>query len=220
MKEQTFSEFIEHICKRPLMYCLGGTFDEISAFINGYSYAKNTPIRGTDFHRFVCLKNSFPTNYVWTYVIKTCAKNDIEAISTMKSSILEFIELRNHLNTDELMKFAINSANTKEGKPEKVFREFENALLKGNKEIIQSLILKNNKADILWNGKYPDSVIEKLNEISENQPIKRIKESEDGESIEIIASGFPFSIELVLKNNEWKVNSEKIINLRTKNNCA
>ncbi|OAD43837.1 hypothetical protein [Polaribacter atrinae] len=219
-KEITFSEFIEHICKRPLMYCLGGTFNEVSAFIQGYCSAKETPISGTEFNRFVCLKNSFPTNYIWTYVIKTCSKNDEDGISNIKETILEFIELSNRMNEEELFQFAVDNANTKEGEPEKVFRKFENALLVGNKKIIQSLILDNDKADLLWKGKYPDSVTEKLNELSENQPIKRIKESENGKSVELVASGFPFTIELILKNNEWKVNADKIIKLRTENNCA
>ncbi|MGB1039800.1 MAG: hypothetical protein ACPGVD_02920 [Flavobacteriales bacterium] len=220
-KERTFPEFIEHLCFRPKMYCLEGTFNEVSAYITGYSSAKKTPIScGTSFNRFVCLKNSFPTNYFWTYVIKTCSENDEERIMNMKNTILEFIELSNQLSEEELMQFAINNADVKEGEPEKIFREFDNALLLGNKKTIQSLILKNDKADILWNGKYPNSVAEKLNELSDNQPIKRIKESEDGKSVEIIAAGWPFSIELLLKNDEWKVNADKIIELKTKNNSS
>ena len=202
------------------MYCFESTFNEISAFINGYSFAKKTPISGTDFHRFVCLKNSFPTNYIWTYVIKTCAKNDEEAILIMKNTILEFCELKNRMSEDEIMQFALNNADVKEGEPEKVFREFNNALLTGNKTTIQSLIIDNDKAKILWNGKYPDSVAEKLNVLSNNQPIKRINESEDGKLVEIIASGWPFPIELLLKNDKWKVNAEKIIELRNKNKSA
>jgi hypothetical protein len=202
------------------MYCLEGTFNEVSAFITGYSSAKETPISGTTFNRFVCLKNSLPTNYIWTYVIKTCAKNDEDGILSIKNTILEFIELSNRLDEDELMQFAVDNADVKEGKPEKVFREFDSALLTGNKKIIQSLIIENDKADLLWNGKYPDSVAGKLSELSHNQPIKRIKESEDGKSVEIIASGWPFSIELILQNSGWKVNAEKIIELRTENNCA
>ena len=219
-KESTFTEFIEHICKRPLMYCLGGSFNEVSAFINGYSSAKKTPISGTDFHQFVCLKNSFPSNYVWTYVIKTCAKNDEEAITIMKDTILEFCELKNRMNKDEIMQLATDNAKMKEGEPEKIFRKFDNALLRGDKEVIQSLIVDNEKVDLLWIGKYPESVAEQLSNLSDNQPIKRIKESEDGNSVEIIASGWPFSIELILKNDEWKVNADKIIELRTKNNSA
>ncbi len=219
-KEQTFSKFIEHICERPLMYCLGDSFNEVSAFINGYSSAKETPISGTDFNRFVCLKYSFPTNCIWPYVIKTSAKNDEGAISIMKTTILEFVELKKRLSEDEIMQFAINNAKIEEGEPEKIFREFDNALLTGNKTIIQSLILDNDEASILWNGKYPDSVTEKLSELSNKQPIKKIKESENGKSIEIITSGWPFPIEMLLKNDEWKVNAEKIIELRNKNKSA
>lgn len=219
-KEQTFTEFIEHICKRPLMYCLGDTFNEIFAFINGYSTAKETPISGTDFHRFVCLKNSFPTNYIWSYVIKSCAKNDEDAVSNMRSTILEFCELKKRMTEDELMQFAINNAETKEGEPEKIFRKFDNALLKGDKKVIQSLIIDNEKADLLWIKKYPKSVAKKLSDLSDGQSIKRIYESENGQTIKILASGWPFPIEMILENGEWKVNTDKIIELRTENNSA
>ncbi len=202
------------------MYCLGKSFNEVSAFINGYTSAKQTPISGTDFHRFVCLKNSFPTNYVWTYVIKSCTKNDEEAISIMEKTILEFCELKNQMNEDELMKFAIDKAKTNEGEPEKIFREFDKALLNGDKEVIQSLILDNEKAELLWIGKYPKSVAEQLSELSDGQSIKRIYESENRQNIKILTSGWPFPIEMVLKNGEWKINADKIIELRTENNSA
>lgn len=202
------------------MYCLGNSFNEVSAFINGYTSAKKTPISGTDFHRFVCLKNSFPTNYVWTYVIKTCSKNDEEAISTMEKTILEFCELKNRMSEDELMQFAIDNAKTNEGEPEKIFREFDNALLNGDKEVIQSLILDNEKAELLWIGKYPKSVAEQLSELSDGQSIKRIYESENGQNIKILTSGWPFPIEMIMENGEWKINADRIIELRTKNNCA
>lgn len=198
------------------MYCLEGTYNEVAAFIQGYCCSKETLISGTEFNLFVCLKNSFPTNYVWTYVIKTCAKNDEEGISNIKDTILEFIKLSKTLNKDELMQFAAENANIKEGEPEKVFREFEKALLMSNKKVIKSLILDNDKADLLWNEKYPYSVAEKLNQLLENQPIKRIKESESGKSVELITSSFPFTIELKLKNNKWKINVDKIIKFRTK----
>lgn len=213
-KEQTFSEFIEHICTRPLMYCLGGGFNEVSAYINGYSHATNSPIEGSDFHKFVCLKNSFPTNYVWMYVIKTIARDDKEAILIMKNTILEFIELKKQLSVEELLQYAHDKAKIEEGEAEKVFRLFDRALLTGDRKVIQSLILENDNAYVLWSGKYPDSISEKLSELSQKDPIKIIKRAEKENLIEVIASGWPFPIEMILRNGEWKVNAEKIIELR------
>lgn len=198
------------------MYCLESTFNEVSAYINGYSSAKETPIRGTDFNRFVCLKNSFPPNYVWMSVIKTCTKNDNEAIALMKSTILEFCDLKTRMSKDELMQYAINNANIQqEGEPEKIFRKFDSALLNGDKEVIKSLILDTEKADLLWNGAYPKDIAKQLDNLSNKQPIKKIYESEDGKSIKIIAAGWPFPIEMTQKNSEWKINVEEIIKLRT-----
>ncbi|MCH2196960.1 hypothetical protein [Kordia sp.] len=215
-KELIFTEFIEHICKRPAMYCLGSTFNEISAYINGYSHAKKAPISGADFNQFVCLKNSFPTNYAWYYVIKTCSKNDTEAIALMKDTILEFCDITSRMSIEQVMNYAIKNANTqKEGEPEKIFRKFDRALLSGNKAVIESLVLDIEKADVLWQGKYPNEVAEQLEELSNKQPIKRIYESENGKSIKILASGWPFPIEMIQKNGTWKINAGKIIKLRT-----
>ena len=219
-KNPTFIEFIEYICKRPGMYTLGGTFNETAAFIMGYSSGKLTPISDRTFGRFVCLKHSFPTNYVWTYVIKECAKDDDEAISLMEKTIIEYITLKKTMTDEEIIQHVMKSSVIEEGEAEKTFRTFDQALLTGDKETIQSLITECNGAEILWSGSYPKDVATKLNEISSNQPIKRIPISEDGNRIKIIAQGWPFAIEMSLVNGDWKVNPDKIIELRKTNKSA
>ncbi len=216
-KEPSFIEFIGHICKRPSMYTLGGTYNETVAFVQGYSSGIKTPISDKTFDRFVCLKNSFPTNYVWSYVIKECSKDDNEAISLMENTILEFISLKKTMTEEELLQVAIENNKSEEGEAEKVFREFDRALFQGNKEIIKSLIIENNEAKVLWSGSYPKDVGIKLNEISSNQPIKNIPLSEDGSKVKIIAQGWSFAIEMQLINGNWKINADNIIELRKRN---
>ncbi len=199
------------------MYTLGGTYNETAAYITGFSSGIDSPINDRIFDRFVCLKNSFPTNYVWTYVIKECAKDDNEAISLMMNTILEFIELKNTKTEEELMRFALESSKSEEGDAEKVFRKFDKALLKGDKATLESLMLENENAEILWAGKYPEDVAEKLNEISSSQPLKKIPVSEDGNKVKIIASGWPFPIEMKFINGEWRINADNIIALRMNN---
>jgi hypothetical protein len=199
------------------MYTLGGTYNETAAYIYGFSAGTDSPINDRTFARFVCLKNAFPTNYFWTYVIKECAKDDNDAISLMMNTILEFIELKNTMTEEELMRFAIESSKAEEGEAERVFRIFDNALLTGNKEIIQSLIVENKHAEILWAGSYPEDVASKLDEIASSQPLKKIPVSEDGNKVKIIASGWPFPIEMNFINNEWRINADNIIALRMSN---
>jgi hypothetical protein len=115
----SFRELIAHLCHRPNMHTLEGSFIEVAAFINGYTFQNDTPISGRLFSRYVCLKNSFPSNYVWPYVIKHCTKNDAEALSLTKAIILEFIELKEQLTEDELMLFAVNHSKNEEGDAEK-----------------------------------------------------------------------------------------------------
>jgi hypothetical protein len=199
------------------MFTLGGTYNEIVAFIRGYSSASNSPLSERDFDRFVCLKNSFPTNYVWDYVIKECSRNEKEAISNLKDTILEFIELKKTLSEEEIMRFAIESSNSEETEAERVFRKFDNALLTGNKEIIQSLIIENEQAEILWSGSYPEDVASILIEASESQPLKSIPLSENGNKVKIIAPGWPFPIFMKLNEDKWLIEADKIIALRMSN---
>ena len=199
------------------MYTLGGSFNETAAFIAGYSAGNETPIHNRTFDRFVCLKNSFPTNYVWTYVIKECSKDDHEAIALMEKTILEFIELEDTMTEEELMQFAIESHKSEESEAEKIFRTFDKALLNGNKKIVQSLIIENEDAEILWSESYPEDVATTLHEVSLSQPIKSIPISEDGNMLKIIAQGWPFPIEMNFQNGHWKVNAENIIELRKGN---
>ena len=213
----SFKEFIEHICKRPRMYTFGGTYNETAAFIQGYSLGNQTPISDRTFNQFVCLKYSFPTNYFWTYVIKECAKDDKEAISLMGKTILEFIDLKSTMTEEELLEHAVDSSKSEEGEAEKIFRIFDKALLTGDRKVIESLIIENKDAEVLWAKAYPKIVALKLNEISEAQPIKSIPVSEDGKTVKIITQGWPFPILMNFINGEWKVNAEKIIELRKAN---
>lgn len=215
--KHSFINFIQLICTRPRMYTIGGTYNETAAYITGFSAGTDSPINDRTFDRFVCLKNSFPTNYVWTYVIKECTKDDNEAISLMMNTILEFIELKNTMTEEALMLFAIEKSKSDEGEVERAFRKFDSALLKGDKAIIESLILENENAEILWAGKYPEDVAVKLDEISSSQPLKKIPVSEDGNKVKIIASGWPFPIEMNFINGEWRINADNIIALRMKN---
>lgn len=216
-KKQLFIEFINQICARPRMFISSGTYKETVAYIIGFSEGNETPFSDRVFDQFVCLKNSFPTNHVWDYVIKECSKDDDEAILLLKDTILEFIELKSTMTEKELMQFAVKSSKSKESEAEKVFRKFDSALLLGDKEVIQSLIIENKDAEVLWSGSYPEDVALKLNEISSSQPIKQIPMLEERNKVKIIASGWPFPIEMNLINGKWRINAENIIALRMSN---
>ena len=216
----SFRELIVHLCHRPNMYTLEGSFIEVAAFIDGYTFQNDTPISGRLFSRYVCLKNSFPSNYVWPYVIKNSTKNDAEALALTEAIILEFIELKDQLTEDELMLFAVNHSRNEEGEAEKTFRKFDQALLLGNQQIIQSLIMEHKDASVLWAGAYPNDIRMLLDEVALNQPIKKVYESEDKRLIKIISSGWPFPIEMNYLDGKWKVDASNIIELRLQNKDA
>lgn len=210
-KEIPFSEIINSICERPSMYCLEGTFSEISAFINGYCSAKKTPISGRDFDRFVCLQNSFRTNISWESVIKKSTKNDKEALLVAKNTILNFIKLKSKLSKHKLMQHAMSIANINEDEAEKTFRKFDNAFFNGENKIIEELIIDKGKVEVLLSKEHPDtSFVKQFNELP-NKMLQRSYESENGKKIKILVSDWSFSVEMVLKKSKWKVNATNLI---------
>jgi hypothetical protein len=220
-QKKSFSDFITSICKRPSMFTLGGSYNEIVAYISGYIDSKNTALSKSNwliFNKYVCLKFSFPTNYDSFYVIKESANDDKVAIKLLEETILEFIDLRVNLSESKLYKYAIDTCTYNEALPEKICRQFNEALLNGNKEAIISVIIENENAAILWNGKYPTDIAKMLLEISSNQPIRRIYESENGNQIKLLTTEYPFPIEMNCIDGIWKINASDIIGIRMNNN--
>ena len=199
------------------MYTISGTYNEVAALIVGYNLDRETPITSNEFRQFVCLKNGFPTNYSWESVIKECTKDDAEAIALMEKTIVEFVELGNRMTNDELLHFALECSETDEGEPEKLFRLFDQSLLTGDREIIESIIMDNADASILWQGAYPVDAAQRLNELVSSQSIKSIPLSEDGKSLKLIVAGWPFPIKMKEINGQWKINADQIIELRKSN---
>ena len=210
-KAPDFVEFIGHLCKRPGMYTGGGSLKETLAFINGYRFGNATPISGRLFDRFVCIRNSFPSNYAWSYVIQACAKDDNEAHRMIEEAIREFVELKERLSEEEMMEFAVNQV-PEETEAEKAFREFDRALLKGKEDLIKPLISAHKDASVLWQGAYPDAAAIALELIAAEQPVKAIPITEH--NVRIIASGWPFPIEMNFTDGRWIVDAENIIELR------
>jgi len=194
----------------------GGSVKETLAFIDGYRFGNDTPISGRVFDRYVCVRNSCPSNYVWAYVINTCSQDESDAMRMIEDTITEFIQLKERMSEDELIQYASEQL-VEESDAEKIFRQFDAALLTGNELTIRQLIADHRDAEILWKGAYPEDVAIQLNEISSGQRVKSIPLSADGKKVKIIAAGWPFPIEMNFTNGEWRINAEKIIALRMSN---
>jgi hypothetical protein len=216
-----FTELINHLCTKPKMWTLGGSYNEVFAYITGYANGRNdSPISGdrwNSFSRYVCLKYSFPTNYIWGYVIKASVQGEDEAIKLIGKTILEFVELQGRMSEADLMVYAkSNSQCIPEGEAERSFRKFNKALLQGHEEVIKSLIEEHPEAPILWKDSYPSDVTILLEGLTDNQPVKRVFESADGKSIQVVTSDWPFPIEINFKDGHWRVNATDIIKMRMK----
>lgn len=216
--ESDFKAFVASICKRLTMYTLSGSFKEVAACISGYEHATSHKLFGAPntltFSGFVCRKLSFPRNYFWTAVIQSATKSDEEAIAKTASLITEFLDLKTAYSNDEIIAFALRTAEKPtNGEPEKIYRLLSQAILRGDQKVIEPLIQAHERAAVLWRGAYSSGVVEQLEATSNEQPIRRIYESEDGGKVRLLTAGLPFQMEVDLINGEWKVNAEPIIDL-------
>jgi hypothetical protein len=191
----------------------GGSVKETLAFIDGYRFGNATPISGKIFDKYVCIRHSFPDNYIWTHVINTCAKDENDAMKMVEETITEFIRLKETMSEDELIQY-ITQQLTDESEPEKIFREFNKALFLGDESLIRQFIDEHQDAHILWKEKYPEEVALQLINMSLGQPIRSILIPGDEKKLNIISAGWSFPIEMNLKEGKWKINAEKIIQLR------
>lgn len=210
-----FPKFIVLICTRPNMYTLRGTFNEVVAYIMGYSQGSNSPIEGFLFGRYVCLKHSFPFNYHWSGVLRSTTPDDEKAIALLQATILEFLDLKQTKTEEEILQFALDNAVVQEeSEAVQVFRQFDRALLTGDKALIQSLIINSEEeAAVLWRGAYPADVAEQLQEMTDDSPINCTPVDQDGKVVQILASGWPFCIEMLHTEEGWKVDAAPIIHL-------
>lgn len=217
-EEISLKELIKNVCLRPGMFTPKGTFNEVYSLILGYTIGReNTILSGENwrfFNKFGCVKFGFPTKYVLSYVIESCTKNDEEAIKLLEELINEFSELNKQMTMEEVINYAETTFKYEEGEPEKIYRIFNEALLNGNKQIIKPLIEEHEHQNILWKGSYPKDVGKLLNQISKNQPIRKIYESDDKNKIRLISVDLPFPIEMNFKDGNWKIDATKLIELR------
>lgn len=213
-EEIPFQELIEMICLRPKMYTLGGTYEETVAYITGYIKAKTTPISGREFNQFVCLQYNFPTNYYWPAVIQACTSSSEAALAALQTTIAQFLIAKKENKVEELMQWAKEQALTEEGAAEQAFRKLDEALLRGDQATIEALIVDHPESHYLWAGAYPSDIAQLLEEAASRQPIKKINSTPT--SCSIIASGWPFPIDIHCQEGQWKVDPTVIIEMRKK----
>jgi hypothetical protein len=212
---ETFTDFVDHICRRPQMYVRGGSFFEVCAYVSGYAHASpDCPLGGegrTAFNEFVCAAFRFPSKYVWSFVIKECCSDDHQAIERLRELLIEFAERSETESYRTIVEDMLSrTSDQEEGEPEKTWRRFSSAILRGRREEIAPLLQEHADADILWAGAYPDDVAPLLDDIAKFYPVTRISGSEAEGSVTVITPDFgPVGLKLV--DGTWRVDAAKII---------
>ena len=97
----TFCEVIESLCKHPQMYTMSGTFEEVVAWIEGYTMnARNNRqdarFQLYDFNRWLASKRNYPDHIVATSYLRQSYPEDKEALAALASLFREFVSSTDH----------------------------------------------------------------------------------------------------------------------------
>ena len=124
-----FIELVGHICRRPQMFTLGGTFGEVVAYFTGLASSPNaSPLSDDDdraFNFFVTARLVVPSKYSWPGAIKMVAADEADALARLRDLVTEFATLRKTRSFKEIATEAAKSlAEYEETEPARVWRRF------------------------------------------------------------------------------------------------
>lgn len=96
MTEKDFLEYVEALCKRPRMYTATGSFNEVTAFLEGYGAGANVGKHGyhsvfTPFRKWVVKKFDIPKEIINWNEFRKLFSSDIEALSNIPILYKEYI---------------------------------------------------------------------------------------------------------------------------------
>ncbi len=212
---ESFPDFVEHICRRRQMYVCGGSFYEVCAYVSGYAHASpDCPLNDegwTAFNEFVCAAFRFPRKYAWPYVIHECCPDDDEATERLQVLLLEFAQRSQKESHEDIVQDMVSRMSCEEeGEPEKAWRRFSRAILRGKRDEIEPLILEHPDAEVLWSSAYPEEVQPLLGEIADSYTISQVSGSEESGKVMVITPDFgPVRMELV--SGSWRIDATKVI---------
>ena len=214
-----FIELVDHLCTQSGMY-VGGhePFYGVCAYLDGYAFgAPDSPISGERYRAFndlVCATFRFPDKYVWSYVIRTCSRDDQEALKKLKDLLTEYaVRTRTEPAETLIAEARARLVEYHEGEPEGAWRQFSSALLRGQREEIEPLILPHPDAAILWQGAYQEDVAASLEELADTYPVARVSGTEgDGHVIVMTADFGP--VQIKREGETWRVDASEIIRIR------
>jgi hypothetical protein len=210
-----FIELVGHICRRPKMFTIGGTFGEVVAFFTGLASAPSGCPLSDDgdrvFNAFVTARLLVPGKYWWPYAIKLVAANDEDALVRLRDLLIEFATLRKSNSFREISRKAEESlADYVEPEPAKVWRQFLAARYRSNQHEIEPLILPHADAAVLWRDKpTPSDIAAQLTQISDGYIISVISGSLKSGHVQLATELGIMDAHLV--DGSWRIDASSII---------
>ena len=214
-KPEEFIELVGHICKRPQMFTMGGTFAEVVAYFTGLASAPNACPLSDDvdrvFNYFVTARLIVPSKYWWPGAIKIVSTDDAEALLRLRDLLTEFTELRKTKSFTEIGRDAAKFlAEYVEPEPAKVWRQFLAARYRSNQHEIEPLIMPHDKANVLWRGNpTPSGVAHQLKEISDGYVVSVISGSLESGHVQLATELGIMDAHRV--DGSWRIDASSLI---------
>lgn len=207
-----FVDLVTNICERPTMYTLTSTYVEIVAYIIGYRHAQKYPREEHDaLNAFVTSKFGVPSKLAWSSAIHIASVNDAAAISALRTTLIEYTDLRKTKTPEEIQAIAADkNARHVDSEPAKVWRRFLAARYTADRAAIEPLILPHGKADALWgHSATPSGVAAQLSEISNSYCISIISGSIESGHVQLATELGIIDAHLV--ESSWRIDASALI---------
>jgi hypothetical protein len=95
IKKTTFADVIGFLCKRPQMYTMRGSFNEVIAFIEGYTTGdrnRSTRLEWHGFSRWLSEKFEYPSSEVASEYVRKTYPDDREALESLARLYRQYAE--------------------------------------------------------------------------------------------------------------------------------
>lgn len=216
-----FIELVGHVCDRPGMFTLNGTFGEVAALFTGIEVASpNFPdgeVESRALNHFITARLLVPSKLWWPGAICQVTSGDMEAIEKLRELLTEFATLRKSKSPKEVVKEAqLTASRYIEPEPATVWRRFLAARYTANQAEIEPLIMPHPDADVFWDrDATPAGVADQLNRMSDAYIVSVCSGSVESGRVTLITELGKFDAYLV--DNAWRIDAEPLIENDRKN---
>jgi hypothetical protein len=221
---ESFETLVRRLCRTPELYVLGGSFQEVCAYLTGHARGDaRSPLAGQGWAAFSALVSrrlGLNADTSWPCAIRTRHPDDADALEALEEHSMAFLHALEHHSPAELIErlAQLRSGGDDDGPmvPEDIFRAFVIACLHGDEQRLRALILPHQQAELLWCERYDPAVAEDLERSFARMRVLRTCRNQRSDRVELMSPSFPFPLSVVRTPAGGRLDASPVIELRAK----